>query len=73
MSFSPKAKRNTPFLSIMIRERHRPEPSISSAELYFMFAMAATHCTPLDVEAINVSWFNKYITLFFADLLRFGC
>lgn len=54
MSFPREAKRTILFLSIIIRERNRPESSISSAELYFMLAMAATHCTTLDAENINV-------------------
>ncbi|KAJ8062399.1 hypothetical protein OCU04_008940 [Sclerotinia nivalis] len=54
LSLSHKTKRIIPLLSIVIRERNRPEHSLSSAELYIAFAMAAMHCLPDNTETINV-------------------
>lgn len=54
VSFPHKAESISPFLSVIIRERHRPEALISSAELYSLLAMAAKHSTPLHTDPINV-------------------
>ncbi|CAD6442611.1 2856d557-0eb4-4541-88e7-be29367e0041 [Sclerotinia trifoliorum] len=54
LSSSHKTKRIIPLLSIVIRERNRPEHLLSSAELYVAFAMAAMHCSLEDIKTINV-------------------
>jgi hypothetical protein len=45
-----------PFSSVLIRERSRPESSLTTAELYFVLAMAAKHRSLLDTRSIHVGF-----------------
>ena len=54
VSFPHKAESISSFLSVIIRERHRPGALISSAELYSLLAIAVKHSTPLHTDTIYV-------------------
>ncbi len=53
-TFPHNITKATPFSSVLIRERSRPDSSLTTAELYFVLAMAAKHRTLLDIRSINV-------------------
>ena len=64
ISLPHKEKRICPFMSVTIREKHRPGPLLTSAELYSLLAMAAKHSTPLCTGTINVSWGDGVFIVF---------
>ncbi|KAH6711039.1 hypothetical protein BKA61DRAFT_108467 [Leptodontidium sp. MPI-SDFR-AT-0119] len=53
-TFPHDITKTIPFSSLLIRERCRPESSLTAAELYFILAMAAKHCAPLDSKSISL-------------------
>ncbi|KAG9242732.1 hypothetical protein BJ878DRAFT_155844 [Calycina marina] len=46
--------KSIPFSSVLIRERCRPDSSLTTAELYLVLAMAAKHRMLPDVRSINL-------------------
>jgi hypothetical protein len=51
-----------PFASVLIRERRRPDSSLTTAELYFALAMAAKHRKLLGTKSINVGFCNDLLS-----------
>ncbi|CZT12557.1 uncharacterized protein RCO7_11466 [Rhynchosporium graminicola] len=49
-----KPHRSVPFALVMIRDRCRPDPSLTTAELYLVLAMAAKHRRMLDVKSMKL-------------------
>jgi len=53
-TFQHNITKAIPFSSVLIRERCRPESSLTTAELYFVLAMAAKYRTLPDTRSINL-------------------
>jgi len=53
-TFPHNITRSIPFSSVLIRERCRPDSTLTTAELYLVLAMAAKHRMLLDMKSINL-------------------